>query len=90
MPRQEKSGNPALQESAGQLDSHLFVGDMAGLKRARAEAKKIESSRSGKHYLYLSGIKEAAKLSVANDDNDDPGWQVAVLMLPGLSVRIER
>jgi hypothetical protein len=40
------------------LDTHLFVGDVAGLKKARAESKKIDSSNSGKHYLYLTGLKD--------------------------------
>ena len=40
------------------MDTHLFVGDVAGLKKARAESKKIDSSNSGKHYLYLTGLKD--------------------------------
>jgi len=38
------------------LDTHLFVGDVAGLKKAKAEAKKIDSSTSGKHYIYITGL----------------------------------
>ena len=44
------------QENASALDTHLFVGDVAGLKKAKAEAKKIDSSTSGKHYIYITGL----------------------------------
>jgi len=44
----------------------------SGLKKARAEARKIQSSTSGKHYLLLSGLKQS-QLTQRLLDEDDPG-----------------
>lgn len=53
------------EDSALQLDANLFVGDINGLKKAKAEAKKVASSASGTHYLYISDLKKA------QENNDD-------------------
>ncbi len=63
------------------MDTHLFVGDVAGLKKARAESKKIDSSNSGKHYLYLTGLKD-------RNADKDPGNGLSftlLLTLPNLT-----
>jgi len=44
----------------------LFVGDVEGIKRAKAESKKIASDATGRHYLYISGIKAAQQQSLDN------------------------
>ena len=49
-----------------QMDANLFVGDIQGIKKAKTESKKIASSASGTHYLYVQGLSQKN----AQDDNE--------------------
>ena len=52
-------GKEIGEENALQVDANLFVGDVQGLKKAKAEAKKVMSSSSGSHILYVKDLKNA-------------------------------
>ena len=50
------------------MDSNLFVGDREGLKKAKAQAKQVMSSKTGDHVLFISGLKDVqAGPSTSND-----------------------
>ena len=40
------------------MDANLFVGDVEGLKKAKSESRKIASSSSGTHSLYIQGLNQ--------------------------------
>ena len=50
-------GKEIGDENAMQVDANLFVGDIQGIRKAKAEAKKVVSSSSGSHILYIKDIK---------------------------------
>ena len=52
-------GKEIGDENALQVDANLFVGDIQGIKKAKAEAKKVQSSASGSHILYVKDLKNA-------------------------------
>ena len=56
--KRNQLGKEIGEENACQLEPNLFVGDVQGLKKAKAEAKKIQSSSSGQHFVYLKGLKD--------------------------------
>lgn len=66
----ENVGKQIGHESAMQMDSNLFVGDIQGIKKAKAEAKRVMSSSSGAHYVLLQGLSQSQR-DDANDDDDD-------------------
>ena len=59
--KRDQLGKEIGEENACQLEPNLFVGDVQGLKKAKAEAKKIQSSSSGQHFVYLKGLKDTGK-----------------------------
>ena len=53
-----------------QMDANLFVGDIQGIKKAKTESKKIASSASGTHYLYVQGLSQNNSIN-GNDQNEN-------------------
>ena len=64
--KRNELGQKIGAENASQMDANLFVGDVEGLKKAKAEAKRIQSSSSGQHFLYLKDLKS----SQSNPDSE--------------------
>ena len=56
-------GKEIGEENAGQMDSNLFVGDVEGIKKAKAEAKRVQSSSTGQHFVYLKDLKSQTSSS---------------------------
>lgn len=51
-------GKEIGDENALAVDTSLFVGDIEGIKKAKAEAKKVASSSTGSHVLYVKDLKK--------------------------------
>ena len=58
-------GKEIGDENAMQVDANLFVGDIQGIRKAKAEAKKVVSSSSGSHILYVKDIKSTTSQNIA-------------------------
>ena len=54
----ENIGKEIGDETVRQMDANLFVGDVEGLKKAKSESRKIASSSSGTHSLYIQGLNQ--------------------------------
>ena len=66
-------GKEIGEENTLHVDANLFVGDVQGLKRAKAEAKRVASSASGTHYLFVKNLKQlnaSAETVVKEDSNE--------------------
>ena len=61
----EDVGKEIGEDSALQVDANLFVGDIEGIKKAKAEAKRVMSSASGHHILYVKDLKKATTLAAS-------------------------
>ena len=66
----ETIGKEIGDANAMQMDSNLFVGDIQGIKKAKTESKKIASSASGTHYLYVQGLSQNNSIN-GNDQNEN-------------------
>ena len=68
----ETIGKEIGDANAMQMDANLFVGDIQGIKKAKTESKKIASSASGTHYLYVQGLSQSnSKNDNDQDENED-------------------
>ena len=63
-------GKEIGEENAGQMDSNLFVGDVEGIKKAKAEAKRVQSSSTGQHFVYLKDLKTQASSSSKTSESE--------------------
>merc|ERR1712141_423109 len=68
------------EENAFQINANLFVGDIEGLKKAKAEAKQVMSSSTGMHYLYLKDLKKSSTGQVKQSDD---AVEEVVILEPG-------
>ena len=66
----ETIGKEIGDANAMQMDANLFVGDIQGIKKAKTESKKIASSASGTHYLYVQGLSQNNSIN-GNDQNEN-------------------
>ena len=79
--KRNELGQKIGAENASQMDANLFVGDVEGLKKAKAEAKRIQSSSSGQHFLYLKDLKgsQSKPDSESNEANVDLDDEIQIL-----------
>ena len=72
----ETIGKEIGDANAMQMDANLFVGDIQGIKKAKTESKKIASSASGTHYLYVQGLSQNNSKNDNDQDEDEDEVQI--------------